>query len=100
MTVGYKWRLAGRELAGGNKRVEACDGDGVADAVQDVTDALTAALRRTYGREDPETLAKLLTAYWGPLRHTMQTDGVTATRSAGGRWRGSAGPISVELWCL
>jgi hypothetical protein len=100
MTVGYKWRLAGRELAGGNKRVDGSDGDGVADAVQDVSDALTAALRRTYGQGDPEVLARVLTGVWGPLRHTMLTDGVTATQTAGGSWKGSAGPITVELWCL
>jgi hypothetical protein len=89
MTIGYRWTLADN------------DGDGgVANDVEDVCRALTATLRDTYGQEDPETLARLLTGSWGPLRHTMLTDGTSATQTSGGRWQGSAGPITVELWCL
>lgn len=100
MAISYKWVIAGRELAHGQKGDAPCDGEGVAEDVEAVSTALTRAIRLAYARENPETVARVLTAYWGPLRHRMLTDGVTATRSGGGHWQSSAGPISVELWCL
>jgi hypothetical protein len=95
-SIGFTWRIAGHALGGGTCQ----DSEGVAKDVQAVSDALTAAIRCTYGSEDPETLARVLTAYWGPLRHSLLTDGATATQESGGSWASTAGPITVKLWCL
>lgn len=100
MSIGYTWRIAGRDLGGGTCLGTTCGSEGVAKDVQAVSDALTAAIRCAYKGEDPETLARVLTAYWGPLRHTLLTDGVTATQTGGGTWTSTAGPITVKLWCL
>jgi hypothetical protein len=98
-SIGYTWRIAGREQASGTKP-HGCDSEGVARDVQAVSDALTRSIRLTYQGEDPETLARVLTTYWGPLRHQLLTDGVTATQESGGTWTSTAGPITVKLWCL
>jgi hypothetical protein len=98
-SIGYTWRINGWEMAGGTKP-DTCSSDGVANTADDVSAAVTAAIRRTYGEERPEVLARVLTDYWGPLRHSLLTDGVTATQKAGGSWESSAGPITVKLWCL
>lgn len=95
MSIGYQWRITGREMAGG-----ACRDSGVADCVDSVADGLTDALRRTYAREGPEVLGHVLYSAWGPLRASLVTDGVSATRKAGGAWEGSAGAINVRIWAL
>jgi hypothetical protein len=98
-SIGFEWRIAGRELAGGGCGDESSE-SGVSDCVDTISDSLTAALRRHYGSEDPEVLAGILMRSWGPLRHTMLTDGASATIKSGGTWRGSNGPITVRLWAL
>lgn len=101
MSISYRWVIKGHEIAHGVRGGdEGCSGDGVAEDVEAVCTALTAAIRTHYGFRGPEALARVLTAYWGPLRHQALTDGVSATQKAGGHWKGSAGPITVELWCL
>lgn len=92
MSIGYSWRLSGAHGI--------ADSSGVADSVQDVSDGLTAALRAAYGSHGPEVLGKVLTASWGPLRHSLLTDGVSAIQQTGRRWQGSAPGISVEVWSL
>jgi hypothetical protein len=98
-TIGYEWRIAGRELAGGGCGDESSE-SGVSECVDTISDGLTAALRRHYGSEAPDVLAGILTRSWGPLRHSLLTDGASATLKAGGSWRGVNGPISVRLWAL
>jgi hypothetical protein len=93
MSISYQWRIRGRELAGGTSA-------GVADGMDAVVTGITAALRRHYEDERPEVLANILMQSWGPLRHAMLTDGVSATSKPGGSWEGSAGPINVRIWAL
>lgn len=100
MSIGYGYVIAGLETGHGSKGEGGCTGEGVAESVEAVCAAVTGAIRRHYESRDPEALARLLTAYWGPLRHRALTDGVSATQSGGGFWEGYAGPITVRLWCL
>lgn len=93
MSLTYRYVVTGVEPTD-------CQGEGVADDMEAVCTAVTAAIRRAFKESRPEVVARVLTAYWGPLRHQLLTDGVSATRSAGHRWSSSAGPISVEVWCL
>jgi hypothetical protein len=93
-SIGYEWRIRGHELAGGS-----CS-SGVADCVDAVVEGLTGALRRHFEDERPEVFAQILTGFWGPLRHSIVTDGVSATKQPGGSWEGSAGPINVRIWAL
>jgi hypothetical protein len=97
-TIGYQWRIKGRELAGGTCRDS--DGSGVADCLDSVVEGVTGALRRHYQEEGPDVLANILYTFWGPLRHSVLTDGDSATRKSGGSWEGSAGPINVRIWAL
>lgn len=99
MSIGYTWRI-GLEVGQSSGADGRCDASGVAKDVESVSAAIADALRREYGHRGPDALARVLTAYWGPLRHSMLTDGVSATATPGGRWESSAGPISVTLWCL
>lgn len=92
MAIGYEWRLHGRELAGGG-----C-ADGVAQCVEDVADSVQGGLRRHFA-DKPEVLAAVLTNVWGPLRHSMLTDGVTGLRDEKS-WTGSAPGLTVRLWRL
>jgi hypothetical protein len=94
--LGYTWRIAGREIAGG----KCSEGSGVADCVDAVAEGVDGALRRHYMPDGPEVLAQVLYAVWGPLRHSMVTDGTLATREKGGSWQGSNGPVSVRIWAL
>jgi hypothetical protein len=100
MSVGYGYVISGMEMGHGAKGDQGCEGDGVADDVDAVCALVTRAIHRHYEHRGPDALARVLTAYWGPLRHQLLTTGVSATQSAAKRWEGSAGPITVKLWCL
>jgi hypothetical protein len=88
MVIGYEWRIASKVPT-----------TGVAESVDAVCEALTASLRALLAPQAPEVQAGVLTRSWGPLRHSMLTDGVSALREAG-RWEGSAMGITVSLWAL
>ena len=89
MSMGYRVTVAGAEL-----------GSGVASTVEDVCTAVTAALRGTYGESDPEVLAGVLTRSWGPLRHSVLTDGATAMAQGEREWTSSGAHLAVTLWSL
>lgn len=87
--LGYALRIDGQSA-----------GEGVAKSHDDAVEAVDDALRRYYMPQGPEVLSAVLWGVWGPLRHSMATDGALATRSSGGSWEGSADMINVRIWAL